>query len=159
MTRNWHISHVNLFVSTRNDPFNTTHLTCITNKYSFYFRFLKYLLYSTYILNLKRNGVITKTYKWYSCKLKLSLVMISLLFVPTLSILILNIWRVLWMLYFCWTMLFWVEVYALHLKCKELIFRSMLNFCWSMLFWMWVEELKVYALFSKCKEHISVWML
>ena len=39
-------------MSTQNDPFNTT---CLTNKYLFYFRFVKYLLYPTYILNLKRK--------------------------------------------------------------------------------------------------------
>ena len=42
-------------MSTQNDPLNTTRLTRITNKYSFYFRFVKYLLYPTYILNLKRK--------------------------------------------------------------------------------------------------------
>ena len=42
-------------MSTRNDPLNTTCLTCITNKYLFYFRFVKYLLYPTNILNLKRK--------------------------------------------------------------------------------------------------------
>ena len=39
----------------RNDPFNTTYLTRITNEYSFYFKFVKYLLYPTYILNLKKK--------------------------------------------------------------------------------------------------------
>ena len=42
-------------MSTRNDPLNTTRLTCITNKHLFYFRFVKYLLYPTNILNLKRK--------------------------------------------------------------------------------------------------------
>ena len=42
-------------MSTRNDPLNTTRLTRITNKYLFYFRFVKCLLYPTYILNLKRK--------------------------------------------------------------------------------------------------------
>ena len=153
MTCNRHIWHANLFTSTRNDPFNTNRLTRITNKYSFYFRFLKYLLYSAYILNLKENRVTTKTYKWYSCKLKLSLVMINLLFAQTLSILILNIWQVLWMLYFCWILLFWiwVKVYALLLECKELISRLMLYFCWSMLFWMWIEDFKCMLYFQDVK--------
>ena len=44
-----------IFVSTRNDPLNTNDLTHITNKYLFYFRFVKYLLYPTYILNLKKK--------------------------------------------------------------------------------------------------------
>ena len=52
---NRHVWHANLFVLIRNDSFSTTHLTQITNKYSFYFRFVKYLLYPTYILNLKRK--------------------------------------------------------------------------------------------------------
>ena len=34
---------------------NTICLIRITNKYSFYFRFIKYLLYPTYILNLKKK--------------------------------------------------------------------------------------------------------
>ena len=55
VTYNRHIWHANLFVSTQNNIFNTIRLTRITNKYSFYFRFVKYLLYSTYILNLKRK--------------------------------------------------------------------------------------------------------
>ena len=55
VTRNKHVWHANLFESIRNDPLNTTRLTCITNKYLFYFRFVKYLLYPTYILNLKRK--------------------------------------------------------------------------------------------------------
>ena len=42
-------------MSTRNNPLNTTYLTRITNKYLFYFKFFKYLLYPTYILNLKRK--------------------------------------------------------------------------------------------------------
>ena len=42
-------------MSTRNDPLNITSLTRITNKYLFYFRFVKYLLYPIYILNLKRK--------------------------------------------------------------------------------------------------------
>ena len=42
-------------MSTQNDPLNTTRLTRMTNKYLFYFRFVKYLLYPTYILNLKRK--------------------------------------------------------------------------------------------------------
>ena len=45
------------FVSTRNDPLNTIRLTHITNKYLFYFRFVKYLLYPTNILNLKRKVI------------------------------------------------------------------------------------------------------
>ena len=53
--RNRHVLHVNLFVSTRNDPLNTIRLTRITNKYSFYFRFVKYLLYPTYIIKLKKK--------------------------------------------------------------------------------------------------------
>ena len=56
ITRNRHVWHANLFVSTWNDPLNTTHLTRITNKYLFYFGFVKYLLYPTYILNLKRKA-------------------------------------------------------------------------------------------------------
>ena len=55
VTRNRHVWHANLFVSTRNNSFNITHFTCITNKYLFYFRFVKYLLYPTYILNLRRR--------------------------------------------------------------------------------------------------------
>ena len=55
ITRNRHVWHTNLFVLTQNDILNTTRLTRITNKYSFYFRFVKYLLYPTYILNLKRK--------------------------------------------------------------------------------------------------------
>ena len=42
-------------MSTQNDPLNITSLTRITNKYLFYFRFVKYLLYPIYILNLKRK--------------------------------------------------------------------------------------------------------
>ena len=53
MICNRHVWYANLIVSTRNYPFNTTHLTRITNKYSFYFRFVKY---PTYILNLKRTA-------------------------------------------------------------------------------------------------------
>ena len=45
------------FVLTRNDPLNTIRLTRITNKYLFYFRFVKYLLYPTNILNLKRKVI------------------------------------------------------------------------------------------------------
>ena len=55
MTHNRHIWHANLFVSSENNSFNTTYLTRITNKYLFYFKFVKYLLYPTYILNLKRK--------------------------------------------------------------------------------------------------------
>ena len=55
ITRNRHLRHANLFVSTQNDSLNTIRLTRITNKYLFYFRFVKYLLYPTYILNLKRK--------------------------------------------------------------------------------------------------------
>ena len=42
-------------MSAQNDPLNTTHLTRIKNKYLFYYRFFKYLLCPTYILNLKRK--------------------------------------------------------------------------------------------------------
>ena len=55
ITCNRHVWHANLFVSTQNDPLNTTRLTRRTNKYLFYFRIVKYLLYPTYILNLKRK--------------------------------------------------------------------------------------------------------
>ena len=55
VTRNRHVWHSNLFVSIQNDLLNTTRLTRITNKYLFYFKFVKYLLYPTYILNLKRK--------------------------------------------------------------------------------------------------------
>ena len=41
----------------KNDPFNTICLTHITNKYSSYFTFTKYLLYPTYILNLKNKKI------------------------------------------------------------------------------------------------------
>ena len=37
-------------MSTQKDPFNIVGLTCITNKNSFYFTFIKSLLYPTYIL-------------------------------------------------------------------------------------------------------------
>ena len=70
---NRHVWHANLFVSTRNDPLNTTRLTHITNKYLLYFRFVKYLLNPTYILNLKRKVSNYKNLKGngYNWKLKL----------------------------------------------------------------------------------------
>ena len=101
--RNRHVWHANLFVSTQNDLINTTHLTSITNKYSFYFRFVKYLLYPTCFLNLKRKVSNYKNLKGIWLEIEAL--------------------QILGILYFCWTMLFWiwVEVYALFLGCKEFI--------------------------------------
>ena len=45
------------------------------------------------------------------------------------------------------------------LKCKELISRWMLYFCWTILFWMWVENLKWMHCFLGWKKIISRWML
>ena len=53
----------------------------------------------------------------------------------------------------------WVEVYALLLKCKELISWWMLYFCWTILFWIWVKNLKCVHCFLGCKKIISRWML
>ena len=99
------------------------------------------------------------------------IVRISLLFAPTLSVLIHSIWRVLRIFYFCWTMLFyfcwtmlfwiWVEVYAFLLEYKEHISIWMLYFCWTILFLMWVEDLTCMHYFwdVKKKKKISRWVL
>ena len=55
---------------TRNDPLNITRLTRVTNKYLFYFRFVKYILYPTYILNLKRKVSNYKNLQWISLEIK-----------------------------------------------------------------------------------------
>ena len=54
---------------------------------------------------------------------------------------------------------FWVEMYAFILECKELISRWMLYFCWTILFWMWVEDLKCMHCLWDIKKIISRWML
>ena len=88
------------------------------------------------------------------------IVRISLLFAQILSILILSIWQVSRILYFYWNKLFHFCYFEFGLKCKELISRSMLYFCWTILFWMWVEDLKCMYCFLGCKKKIiSRWML
>ena len=54
-------------------PFNTIRLTYITDKYSFYFRFVKYFLYPTYLLNFIKK-IIKK--KWVFQKLISDIILI-----------------------------------------------------------------------------------
>ena len=49
------MAHLTQLVCMPNNQNGSLNTTRITNKYLFYFRFVKYLLYPTYILNLKRK--------------------------------------------------------------------------------------------------------
>ena len=42
---------------------------------------------------------------------------------------------------------------------KKLFSRWMLYFCWTILFWMWIENLKCMHCFLGCKKIIYRWML
>ena len=115
------------------------------------------------------SGFIEIVYKLESMDDNHSIVRISLLFAPILSILILSIWRVPRILYFCWTMLFYF-----------LLNYCILNLGWSVhLFWsvknLFIDEcyifvelyyfeygLKIWSIctvFWNVKKIISRWML
>ena len=114
MTCNRHIWHTNLFMSIWNNSFIKTCLTHVTNKCSFYFRFVKHLLNPTYILNFKKK-------KWIITKLISDIIInwnfTNPRFLNAINPKSLNLLIICWIvLYYFFFFLMWVEdleVYAL----------------------------------------------
>ena len=94
------------------------------------------------------------------------IISISLLFAQILSILILSIWRVLRILYFCWTMLFCFCYFEFGLKCmhffwslKNLFLDECYIFVELYYFECGLKTWSVCTTFWDVKKVISRWML